>query len=89
MHDLYLPRALKEGRHEWNPSVKRDRRGATLERNIFLVSRAARENQHDFTSLQNVDGIGNVGIIAAPASTTGGRSMIAAAPRRYTDPDTY
>ena len=56
MRDLNLPRASKEGGYDWNPSVKRDRRGATLKHNIFLASRAAREDQDDFTSLQNVDG---------------------------------
>jgi hypothetical protein len=55
MRDLNLLRALKEGRHKWNPSVKRDRRGATPEGNIFVASRAAREYQDDSTVLQNVD----------------------------------
>ena len=54
MRDLHLLRALKEGGHNWNPSVKRNRRGATLEGNILLASRAAREDQDDFTVLQNV-----------------------------------
>jgi len=34
--------ALKEGGNKWNPSEKRDRRGTTLEANIFVASRAAR-----------------------------------------------
>ena len=55
MRDLNLLRALKEGRHKWNPSVKRDRRGTTPEGNIFVASRTAREYQDDFTVLQNVD----------------------------------
>ena len=55
MRDVHLLRALKEGGHEWNPSVKRDRRGATLEGNIFIASRAAREDQNESTVLQNVD----------------------------------
>ena len=41
MRDLHLLRALKEGGHKWNPGIKRDRRGAALEGNIFLASRAA------------------------------------------------
>ena len=55
MRYLHLLRALKEGGHKWNPSVKRDRRGTTLEGNIFVASRAAREDQDDSTVLQNVD----------------------------------
>jgi hypothetical protein len=55
MRDLHLLRALKEGGHKWNPSMKRDCRGATLEGNMLLASRAAREDQDDFTVLQNVD----------------------------------
>jgi hypothetical protein len=55
MCDLHLLRALKEGGHKWNPSVKRDRRGTTLEGNIFVASRTAREYQDDSTVLQNVD----------------------------------
>jgi hypothetical protein len=55
MRDLNLLRALKEGRHKWNPSVKRDRRGTTPEGNIFVASRTAREYQDDSTVLQNVD----------------------------------
>jgi hypothetical protein len=51
MRDLHLLRALKEGGHEWNPSVKRDRRGATLEVNIFIASRTAREDQDGSTVL--------------------------------------
>jgi hypothetical protein len=43
MRDLHLLRALKEGRHNWNPSVKCDRRGPALEGNIFRAARAARE----------------------------------------------
>jgi len=38
---LHLLRALKEGGHKWNPSVKRDRRGTTLEGNILVASRSA------------------------------------------------
>jgi len=56
MRDLHLLRALKEGRHKRNPSVKRDHRGATPEGNIFLTSRTAREDQDDFTVSQTVDG---------------------------------
>jgi hypothetical protein len=55
MRDLHLFRALKEGGHKWNPGMKRDGRGAALERNIFLASRAAREDQDNFTVLQHVD----------------------------------
>ena len=55
MRDLHLFWALKEGGHKWNPGMKRDGRGATLEANIFIASRAAREDQDDFTALQNVD----------------------------------
>jgi hypothetical protein len=55
MRDLHLLRALKEGGHKWNPSVKRDRRGTTLEGNIFIASRTAREYQDDFAVLQDVD----------------------------------
>jgi hypothetical protein len=35
--------------------MKRDCRGAALEGNIFLASRPAREDQDDFTTVQNVD----------------------------------
>ena len=55
MRDLYLLRALKVGGHKRNPGMKCDSRGAALEGDIFLASRAARENQDDFTMLQNVD----------------------------------
>jgi len=55
MCDLHLLRALKEGGHKWNPSMKRDCRGAALEGNVFLASRAAREDQDNFTMLQHVD----------------------------------
>jgi hypothetical protein len=55
MRDLHPLWALKEGRHKWNPSVKRDRRGTTFEGNIFVASRAAGEDQDDSTVLQNVD----------------------------------
>jgi len=48
MRDLYLLRALKVGGHKWNPGMKCDSRGAALEGNIFLASRAAREDQDDF-----------------------------------------
>ena len=48
MRDLHLLRALKEGGHKWNPGVKCDSRGAALEGDIFLASRAAREDQDDF-----------------------------------------
>jgi hypothetical protein len=51
MRDLHLLRALKEGGHEWNPTVKRDRRGSTLEVNIFIASRTAREDQDGSTVL--------------------------------------
>jgi hypothetical protein len=44
MRDLHLLRALKEGGHKWNPGVKRDRHGTTFEDNIFVASRAARED---------------------------------------------
>ena len=56
MRDLHLLWTLKEGRHKRNPSVKRDRRSTTFEDNIFLASRTTREDQDDFTVLQNVDG---------------------------------
>jgi hypothetical protein len=55
MRDLHLLRALKEGGYKWNPSMKRDCRGATLEGNIFLASRTAWEDQDYFATLQNVD----------------------------------
>ena len=55
MRDLHLLRALKEGGHKWNPGMKCDSRGAALESDIFLASRAAREDQDDFTALQHVD----------------------------------
>ena len=55
MRDLHLLRALKKSRHEWNPSVKRDRRGTTFEGNIFVASRAGRENQDGSAMLKNVD----------------------------------
>ena len=48
MRDLHLLRALKEGGHKRNPGVKCDSRGAALEGDIFLASRAAREDQDDF-----------------------------------------
>ena len=51
MRDLHLLRALKVGGHKWNPGTKCDSRGAALEGNIFLASRAAREDQDDFTAL--------------------------------------
>ena len=54
MRDLHLLRALKEGGHKWYPGVKCDSRGAALEDDIFLASRAARENQDDFAVLQHV-----------------------------------
>ena len=57
MRDLHLLRALKEGGHKWNPGMKRDGRGTALEGDIFLASRAAREDQDDFTVLQHVDRI--------------------------------
>ena len=44
MRDLHLLRALKVGGHKWNSGVKRDGRGAALEGDIFLASRAARKN---------------------------------------------
>jgi hypothetical protein len=56
VRELHLPGALKEGRHKWNPSVERDCRCAALEGNIFLASRTAREDQDEFTLLQNADG---------------------------------
>ena len=55
MRDLHLLRALEEGGHKWNPGVKCDSRGAALEGDIFLASRAAREDQDDFAVLQHVD----------------------------------
>ena len=55
MRDLHLLRALKVRRHKWNPGMKCDSRGAALEGDIFLASRAAREDQNDFTALQHVD----------------------------------
>ena len=48
MRDLHLLRALKEGGNKWNPGVKCDSRGAALEGDIFLASRATREDQDDF-----------------------------------------
>jgi hypothetical protein len=44
MRDLHLLRALKEGGHKGNPRMKRDCCGAALKGNIFLASRAARED---------------------------------------------
>ena len=55
MRDLHLLRALKVGGHKRNSGMKCDSRGAALEGAIFLASRAAREDQDDFTLLQNVD----------------------------------
>ena len=55
MRDLHLLRALKEGGHKWNSGMKRDGRSAALEGDIFLASRAAREDQDDFAVLQHVD----------------------------------
>ena len=55
MRDLHLLWALKEGGHKWNPGMKRDGRGAALKGDIFLASRAAREDQDDFAVLQHVD----------------------------------
>ena len=55
MRYLHLLRALKEGGHKWNPGMKRDGRGAALKGDIFLASRAAREDQDNFTVLQHVD----------------------------------
>jgi hypothetical protein len=52
MRDSHLLRALKEGGHKWNPGVKCDSRSAALEGDIFLASRAAREDQDDFAVLQ-------------------------------------
>jgi hypothetical protein len=37
MRDLHLLWALKESRHKWNPSVKRDRRSTTFEGDIFVA----------------------------------------------------
>jgi hypothetical protein len=56
MHDLRLLRALKESGHKWNPSVKRHRRGTALKVDIFVASRAAREDQDESAVPQNVDG---------------------------------
>ena len=47
MRDLHLLRALKESGHQRNPGVQRDRRGATLEGDIFVAARAAREDQDE------------------------------------------
>ena len=55
MRDLHLLRALKEGRQKWNPGVKGNSRRATLEGDVFLASRAAREDQDDFAVLQNIN----------------------------------
>ena len=55
MRDLHLLRPLKKGGQKWNPGMKRDRRGAALEGNIFLASRAARKDQDNFTVLQHVN----------------------------------
>ena len=57
MRDLHLLRALKEGGHKWNPSVKRDRRSTALEGNILVASRTTREDQDDSTVLQNVTAV--------------------------------
>ena len=51
MRNLHLLWALKEGGHKWNPSMKRDCRGATLEGNIFFASRTARKDQDYFAML--------------------------------------
>jgi hypothetical protein len=56
MYGLHLLRAVKESGHEWNPSVERDRRGAALKGDIFVASRAAREDQDESAVPQNVDG---------------------------------
>ena len=53
MRDLHLLRALKVGGDKWNPGMKCDSRGAALECDIFLASRAAREDQDDFTALMS------------------------------------
>ena len=55
MRDLHLLGALKEGGHKWNPGVKCNSRGAAFESDIFLASRAAREDQDNFAALQHVD----------------------------------
>ncbi len=55
MRDLYVLRALVEGRYKWNPCVKSYRRGTPFEGNIRLTTRAAREYQKNLAALQNVD----------------------------------
>lgn len=55
MPDLHTLWALKEGRHKWNPSVKRDRRGTSLKAIFSSLRVPPREDQDDSTVLQNVD----------------------------------
>jgi hypothetical protein len=80
MRDSHLLRALKEGGHKWNPGVKCDSRSAALEGDIFLASRAAREDQDDFAVLQHVD----CGGPAPPDRNKLGRFTISGLPTRST-----
>ena len=55
MSDMHVFRALIEGRHYWDLSVKRDRRGAALKYRLIQASRSARKDQDDRAVPQMID----------------------------------